>query len=191
MLMERFLAKLVCGKGYFEAVSPVGGGADVPAIVAPDAGRAVPAPKGRSALPFKCTGGAAIIAGGLTSAVIAYHATQPLAWMVAYLVLVVGVVQYLLGAGQAQLSAKEPSFAVVSGQWVLLNFGHACIIGGTLAGRFAWVIAGTLLYDAAMVWFGLSVRGGALRVRLIGYRVLVLAMFASSLVGVVLSTVGK
>lgn len=141
--------------------------------------------------PFKLLGGAAIIGAGLFAAATAQHPTQPMVWMVAYLVLVVGVVQCALGAGQALLSATAPSAATVWGQWVLLNVGHAGVIAGTLSGSFGLLVAGTVLYDAAVAWLGLAVRGGQPGIRLIGYWILILAMLASSLAGLALSALGK
>lgn len=99
--------------------------------------------------------------------------------------------QYALGAGQALLSARTPSAATVWGQWALLNVGHAGVIAGTLAGSFGLVVAGTVLYDVALAWLGLRVHGGRPRVWLIGYRILILAVLASSLAGLGLSALGK
>ena len=141
--------------------------------------------------PFKLLGSAAIIVAGLIAAAIARNPARPMVWMVAYLVLVVGVVQYALGVGQAALSKTAPGSATVWGQWLLLNMGHAGVIAGTLAGSFRLLVAGTILYDVAVAWLGLTVRGNQPGMRLIGYRVLIVVMLASSAAGLVLSTLGK
>ena len=140
--------------------------------------------------PFKVLGTLAIIAAGLIAAAIAYHPTKPIVWMVAYLVLVVGVVQYVLGAAQAALSARELPPATIWGQWVLLNLGHAGVIAGTLATSLTLLLGGTVLYDLAMVWMGLSVRNGKSGLVRIGYWLLVLAMLGSSFTGVMLTLQG-
>jgi hypothetical protein len=140
--------------------------------------------------PFRITGALAIIAAGLIAAAVAYHPTMPIVWMVAYLVLVAGVVQYVLGTAQAALAAAPPATAVLWGEWILLNLGHAGVIAGTLTGRFGLLIAGTVLYDLAMLGFGWSVRDGTPGPRRIGYWLLILAMLASSLVGVSLTVRG-
>jgi len=140
--------------------------------------------------PFKVLGALAIIAAGLIAAAIAYHPTKPIVWMVAYLVLVVGIVQYVLGAAQASLSARELPPAMIWGQWVLLNLGHAGVIAGTLATSLTLLLGGTVLYDLAMVWMGLSVRNGKSGLVRIGYWLLVLAMLGSSFTGVILTIQG-
>jgi hypothetical protein len=140
--------------------------------------------------PFKVLGALAIIAAGLIAAAIAYHPTKPIVWMVAYLVLVVGVVQYVLGAAQASLSARELPPAMIWGQWVLLNLGHAGVIAGTLATSLTLLLGGTVLYDLAMIWMGLSVRNGKSGLVRIGYWLLVLAMLGSSFTGVMLTLRG-
>ncbi|MGS1116753.1 hypothetical protein [Castellaniella sp. UC4442_H9] len=140
--------------------------------------------------PFKVLGALAIIAAGLIAAAIAYHPTKPIVWMVAYLVLVVGVVQYVLGAAQASLSARELPPAMIWGQWVLLNLGHAGVIAGTLATSLTLLLGGTVLYDLAMIWMGLSVRNGKSGLGRIGYWLLVLAMLGSSFTGVMLTLRG-
>lgn len=139
--------------------------------------------------PFKAFGAAAIIAAGFIAAAIAYHSTEHLVWMIAYLVLVVGVVQYVLGAGQERLADKKPSGLAIGGQWLVLNLGNAGVIGGTLLGSFVAVVIGTVLFAAAMVWFLWCTRGGATGWLRRGYRVLALFMLASSLVGLVVSFV--
>ncbi len=138
-------------------------------------------------MPFAAFGTAAIIAAGIIAAAIAYHPTEHLVWMVAYLVLIVGVVQYALGVGQARLAVKRPSARAISGQWLVLNLGNAGVIAGTLLDSFATVVAGTVLFAAAMLWFALHARGGEAGWLRRGYRALVLVMLVSSLVGLVVS----
>ncbi len=152
----------------------------------------------RAAGPFVALGGAAIIAGGLLAAVVGLPGTttanlplRQLAWASAYLVLVVGVAQIVFGAGQAWLSARVPKAGWVAGEWIVFNLGNAGVIAGTLCARFWMVLAGTLLFAAGIALFLLGTRGGARGGWLVGYRVLLVLIFLSSLVGLVLALVGR
>ena len=82
-------------------------------------------PRTAAALPFVAVGIAAVIAGGATAAAVAYQPTEHLVWMVAYLVLVVGVMQCAFGAGQAWLAQDPPPGRVTWGQWGVFNLGNA------------------------------------------------------------------
>lgn len=141
----------------------------------------------RASAPFLWLGGAAIVGAGLIAAAIARHPTQPMVWMVAYLVLVVGVVQCVLGAGQAHVATSIPRPATVWTRWCLFNAGSAAVIAGTLAHHFAWVVAGTVLFALAMLAFAAGFRRGRRGVARTALLVLALAMLVSSLVGVFLS----
>lgn len=138
-----------------------------------------------SATPFKLTAIAAIIAAGLVAAACAHTPTQPLLWMVAYLVLVVGVVQHALGAGQVELRYWQPKLSVVWSQWLIWNLGHAAVIGGTLCHSASTLIIGTLLYDIAIIWLAINVKGGHVCWRRKAYWLLIALMFVSSWVGVI------
>lgn len=140
----------------------------------------------RAARPFAWLGVAAIIAGGLVAAAVAHRPVQQLVWMSGYLVLIVGVAQIVLGAGQAWLSERAPSPGWVAGEWVVFNLGNASVIAGTLAGSFGLVAAGTALFALGIALFLLGTRGTGGGWQL-GYRVLLGLVFLSSLVGLALS----
>lgn len=140
-----------------------------------------------AAAPFAALGTAAILAGGATAAAIAYHPTEHLVWMVAYLVLVVGVMQWLFGAGEAWLAERAPDGATIWGQWALFNLGNAGVIGGTLCDRTNVVAAGTLLFALAIAWFLYGVRRSRLRGWGIAYRILLALIFLSACIGLVVS----
>lgn len=141
----------------------------------------------RAGLPFAALGGAAIIAGGLVAAAVAHHPTQHLVWMSAYLVLIVGVAQCVFGVGQALLSQRASSRALVWIEWIVFNLGNAGVITGTLLGRFSLVLAGTLLFAASIALFLTGTHGSWRAGWLAGYRLLLGLILASSLVGLALS----
>ena len=140
-----------------------------------------------AAAPFVALGAAAIVAGGATAAAVAYHPTEHLVWMVAYLVLVVSAMQWVFGAGQAWLAEQPPAPGMAWGQWVLFNLGNAGVIGGTLCNRTGIVVAGTLLFVAAIGWFLLGVRHSRRRGLGIAYRILLALIFLSACVGLGIS----
>lgn len=144
-------------------------------------------PRVASAVPFAALGTAAIVAGGAVAAAIAYQPTEHLVWMVAYLVLVVGVMQWIFGAGQAWLAVSVPSARAIWGQWLLFNLGNAGVIGGTLANRTGVVAAASVLFVCALGWFLFGVR----RIRQRGwgtaYRVLLIMVLLSAGIGLVIS----
>lgn len=142
-----------------------------------------------AAAPFVVLGAVAIVAGGGTAAAVAYRPTEHLVWMVAYLVLVVGVMQMVFGAGQAWLAERAPSRGTVWGQCILFNLGNAGVIGGTLCNRTGVVAAGTLLFAAAIAWFLYGVRHCRLRAWANAYRVLLALIFLSACIGLVISFV--
>ena len=143
------------------------------------------------AAPFSVLGIAAVVGGGALAAAIAHRPTQGLVWLVAYLVLVVGVAQYLLGAGQAVLAPSAPPAGVLWGQWVLLNLGHLGVIKGRLGEHFGLVLAGTFAYAAALLWLVRSVRGAPGSRRLWLYRLFALFLLLSSLTGVALTALRR
>ncbi|HJP98462.1 MAG TPA: hypothetical protein VJ862_07875 [Rhodanobacteraceae bacterium] len=142
-----------------------------------------------AAAPFVALGAAAILAGGATAAAIAYHPTEHLVWMVAYLVLVVGAMQWVFGAGQAWLADRPPPPGAAWGQWVLFNLGNAGVIGGTLCNRTGIVAAGTLLFLVSIGGFLYGVRHGRRRGWGIAYRILLALIFLSACVGLGISAV--
>lgn len=83
--------------------------------------------------PFVVIGSGCTIAGGLVAAV-----TRPTgfvlgSWTAAFLVLVGGVAQIALGAGQAWLADRPPAARRVRTEVVSWNIGVAATIAGTLA----------------------------------------------------------
>lgn len=114
-----------------------------------------PVQRQRAALPFGAIGVASIVIGGLMAAL-----SRPLdldsgPWIAAYLVLVSGVAQVGLGAGQAGLAQHPPSPRVVLVEVVAWNASTASIILATLIGWPLVTSAGAL---SLLLALGLFVR---------------------------------
>ena len=142
-----------------------------------------------AAAPFAVLGLGAIVAGGGIAAAVAHAPSQPLVWLVAYLVLVVGVAQCAFGVGQACLASQPRRARHVWLEWIVFNAGNAGVMLGTLTGEFALVAIGTTLFAAAMALFLRGVHRGRGGVWLLVYRVLVGVLFVSSIIGLGLSMV--
>lgn len=137
---------------------------------------------------FALVGSGAIVAGGLVAAATGPSGFARGSWVAAYLVLVVGAAQVVLGAGQVLLTDSPPSSARRA--WLLLayNLANIMVLTGTLIGSVVVVTGGSVVLLAALVGFWASV--GRSRRRwwhLALYRVLVAALALSVPIGVALS----
>ena len=110
-------------------------------------------------------------------------------WLVAYLALVGGLSQLLLGPGLRAIVRRStrgaPTRRTSSAQLVLWNVGTALVAIAVLAGTSAGVIAGSVLLLAALGSFALSVRrtGPVTRGWPLGYMLLVLFLASSVFTG--------
>lgn len=112
-----------------------------------------------TASPILVVGGLGIIAGGLLSAATASAPTRHIAWAVAYLVLVVGVAQICLGAGQALLAERTPRWSVTIAELIFVNLGNAGVLIGTVL-ETPWLVdAGGVALIVALVYFVVGARG--------------------------------
>ena len=131
-----------------------------------------------------------VIAGGLAAAVTGPTEWSKGSWVAAFLVLVAGVAQIGLGAGQAYLAVTTPTVAFVTAEVVMWNVACATVIAGTLLSSPATVAVGSVPLVAALVMFmvALSDRSGAQRsIIVVGYRLLLLVVLVSVPIGVALS----
>lgn len=144
-------------------------------------------------LPFTLPGVLCIVAGGLLAAVTASAPTQPTTWATAYLVLVGGVAQAGLGAGQI-LSTRYTPRLVIAAQVVGWNLGNAAVLVGALSNRTGLVdIGGALLVvvlillTRALVTAGTRPVTGLWRWLRYGYGLLIILLIVSIPVGLVLA----
>jgi hypothetical protein len=138
--------------------------------------------------PFALIGAACVVSGGLVAAV-----ARPLgfalgSWLAAFLVLVGGVAQLALGAGQAWWRDQRPSrrrVAVESWTW---NVGVAATIAGSLLATPALTTVGGAATAAALVVFLDAMRSSTgPRWALLAYRAVLVLVLVSTPVGLVLA----
>ncbi|NYF97085.1 hypothetical protein [Janibacter cremeus] len=129
-------------------------------------------------------GGVAVVLGGLVAAVTGPAGWAKGSWAAAYLVLVVGVAQYVMGRmrpGDAR--PDRAGWAQLAG-W---NLGSFLVVGGTLAATPLLVDLGSVLLVVALVLALLAALPG--RSGLVGhaYLAMLLVLAVSIPVGIVLS----
>jgi hypothetical protein len=137
----------------------------------------------RSSATFAGFGGGLVIAGGLAAAV---NSAAPFAhgsWLAAYLVLVGGVSQVVLGLGHRALLVREPPWQATRAQLLLWNAGSVAVPAGVLSDAASLVTLGSAALLAALACFAAGVRGVPLRAPVVGYHVLIVALAASVIVG--------
>lgn len=141
----------------------------------------------RRAWPFWAAAVLGIVGGGLIAGFLAHAPSRSAMWLVAYLVLVVGMAQAGLAAGQAWLATSSPTPGMLAGEWILFNMANVLVIAGTLLGHPAWVNFGALLLAAGLALFLRGVRQASAGWPVRAYRGLVLLLGCSALVGVALT----
>jgi hypothetical protein len=139
--------------------------------------------------PFVLVGTASVVAGGLVAAV-----TRPLdlelgSWLAAFLVLVGGVAQIALGAGQAWLAGGPPSNRRLAGEVIAWNSGLAATIAGSLLAVPVLTSAGGVATLVALVAFltGTGASGAGPRWAALAYRAVLVVVLVSTPVGLALA----
>lgn len=134
-------------------------------------------------------GGASVIAGGSAAAVTGPTQWGHGSWVAAFLVLVAGVAQISVGAGQAHLAPLVPSARLIAAQCVMWNAGCATVIAGTLLSSPLLVVVGSAPLVAALVTSIIVLRGSRSNrsAFLVLYRLLLAVLLASIPIGVVLA----
>lgn len=110
----------------------------------------------KSTRAFVIIGSICIVAGGLVAAVTGPTDFAHGSWLAAYLVLVCGVVQIALGAGQAWLADRAPPHRSTKREAWSWNTGAALVVVGTLASLPILTSLGGM---ASAVALGLFLRG--------------------------------
>jgi len=141
----------------------------------------------RTAMPFVLVAALAVVGGGMLSAAMAHAPCRTAMWAVAYLVLVVGVVQAVLGVGQALLSQQGPGARIRAVEWLAFNAGNTGVIAGTVVSSWPLVLAGTLLFVLALAIFLHATRTARRGWPAHAYRLLIVCMGGSAIVGLLLS----
>jgi hypothetical protein len=108
---------------------------------------------------FAILGVICVVGGGLVAASTAPLQSERASWAAAYLVLVAGVAQIALGAGQALLAESPPARGIAAAQVVGWNVGNAAVIVGTLLQVLVVADIGALLLLATLIRSLQVVRG--------------------------------
>lgn len=142
--------------------------------------------------PFAALGSVSVLTGGIVAAAIAApHPTRHGVWAVAYLVLVGGVSQIALGAGQALLTDTPTSAKRAGITAVLFNLANIGVLTGVISGLIPVLHPSATLL---MVTLGLclyGVRGSTRRGwPLYSYRLIVAVLALSIPIGLVVTTLG-
>ncbi|MEO7373226.1 MAG: hypothetical protein ABIW36_04845 [Terrimesophilobacter sp.] len=143
----------------------------------------------RSVIPFVSIGGASIVIGGLLSAATAPTPSYTASWAVAYIVLVAGVAQLVLGIGQGHLAPTQPSGRVVAIEVIAFNVANVAVLVGTVA-RAVWIVdVGAVFLIVALALFIWSVRGTGSRNRWMryGFRAVIIVVVVTTPIGLVLA----
>jgi len=141
--------------------------------------------------PFAAVAGLAIVGGGIVAAVTRPTGFGNGSWLAAYLVLVVGVAQALLGGGQAVMAERPPAASTVRAELVTWNLGAAAVVVGTLVTAPVLTTLGGVATAVALVLFLLGVRrvGASPAWLPFVYRALVAVVLVSVPIGLVLAWV--
>lgn len=149
----------------------------------------------RCSLTFAGLAGAFVVAGGLVAAVDSAAPFAHGAWLAAYLVLVGGVAQLVLGLGRLALPGREPSPRLRRAQATLWSIGSLVVPAGVLGDVLAVVLLGSVVLLVALGGFaagtGMGDAPARARGRTLAYRAVILALGASVVVGSVLAASGS
>ena len=139
----------------------------------------------RSTGVFLACAGVLIVAGGGVAAVNSAAPFGHGSWLAAYLVLVGGVSQGVLGTGRLALHVPPLSRALSLAQLVLWNVGGLAVPAGVLGDAPTLVTAGSVALLCALALFAAETRGvrRELRGRAVVYLAIVVGLAASVVVG--------
>jgi hypothetical protein len=139
----------------------------------------------RSAGAFLASAGVLIVAGGAAAAVNSAAPFGHGSWLAAYLVLVGGVSQVVLGIGSLALHPQNPGRRMRRGQIVLWNLGSVTVPAGVLTDAPTLVTIGSIALLGALMLFATGARGrrDGVRGRTVVYLTIVVGLAVSVVVG--------
>ncbi|WP_165310864.1 hypothetical protein [Microbacterium protaetiae] len=145
----------------------------------------------RRALPFFVAALVFVVAGGLLAAATAYSTTEKTAWATAYMVLVGGVAQGVVGAAMGWL-AQRARMPLTWAAFALFNLGSIGVLAGQLSGLLALTFTGGALLVIALILIIIATRRGAPAhpVLVWAFRVVAVVLAVSIPTGLVLAAVG-
>lgn len=145
--------------------------------------------RARERLAFCAAGSMMIVAGGLTAAISDAVPFTHAAWLAAYLVLVGGVAQMILGLGWLALPQATVSARQRDAQLVLWNSGTLAVAAGVLSDLTGVVLLGSIVFVCGLASFarGSGPVGGARRRWVLSYRIFIWLLVISVIVGGVLA----
>jgi len=141
----------------------------------------------RSSAPLLVCGAASIVAGGLAAAVTGPTDWDHGLWVAAFLVLVGGVAQIGIAAGQSELTPSPPTPRFAALECALWNVAGLTVIAGTLLASPLTVTIGSVVLVAALVLATVAVRGAGRSWLLLPYRALLVLLLVSTPIGIALS----
>ncbi|GAA3774505.1 hypothetical protein GCM10022240_27890 [Microbacterium kribbense] len=146
----------------------------------------------RRALPYFIAAAVCIIVGGALAAATAYVTTQKTAWATAYIVLVGGVAQAVLGAALGWI-ATHARMPVVWTAFVLWNLANIGVVAGQLTGVIALTFLGGAAFVIALILIIVATlrAGPAHPVLLWAFRIVVVLLVVSTPTGLVLAALGR
>jgi len=147
----------------------------------------------RSPIPFAIIASFSIIIAGFISAITAFSLSYFASWVVAYLVLVVGVAQLMLGFGQAYLAEEAPSQSLLIAEIVLFNAANIATIAGTLLSWLVIVYIGAIfmIVSLALFLWGVRIANRKHIWLLYGFRAIVFILIISAGIGLVIASLKK
>jgi hypothetical protein len=140
----------------------------------------------RSAWLFVALGGACIVGGGLLSAASAAAPSYHSSWAVAYLVLVAGVAQVVLGLAQASLAGAHLSRTLLAVELLTWNLGNAEVLAGTLLDIAIALYIGTALLITTLVLVLIVTRHARRPRLLLVTRIIIVVLLISMPIGLVI-----
>ena len=139
---------------------------------------------------FVVAGGVLILAGGFCAAIDGVAPSQHLAWASAYLVLVCGSAQIMLGGGENSSSTRHGRVRVLFGyEFTAFNVANAAVLVGTLLRLSIVLDVGSIFFLVALGLFAWATRGTVTHNRSVRfvYRAVILVLGVSVPVGVLLA----